>query len=121
VTNVSTDARPQYNVQGFIADYLVLGGILRRSLKPSRNRIRHSCSGAVPPGLWVGEDTQAFRVWFSVQACGFPRLFLRRRGRASPFYSYPSLIVPSQALLRWFQARLVCDEVPGLSVQLFVQ
>src|SRR6516164_2336591 len=99
-----------------IADHLVLGGILRRSLKPSRNRIRHSCSGADPPKLWVGEDAQAFRVWFSVQACGFRRLFLRRRGRASPFYAYPALIVPSQALLRWFQARLVRDEVPGLSL-----
>ena len=112
-------------MQGFIADYLVPGCILRRSLKPCRNRIRQSGSGADPPGLWVGEDAQAFRVWFSVQACGFRRLFLRRRGRASPFYSYPApaysypapaLIVPSQALLRRFQERLVRDEVPGLSL-----
>ena len=103
-------------MQGFIADYPVLGCILRRSLKPSRNRIRQIGSGADPPELWVGEDAQAFRVWFSVQACGFRRLFLQRRRRASPFYSYPVLIVPSQALLRWFQARLVRDEVPGLSL-----
>src|SRR5262249_3022692 len=51
-----------HNVRGFIADYRVLGGILRRSLKPSRNRIRHSCSGADPRGSWVGENAQAFRV-----------------------------------------------------------
>ena len=101
-------------MQGFIADYIVPGWILWRSLKPSRNRIRQS--GSDPPGLWVGEDAQAFRVWFSVQACGFRRLFLRRRGRASPFYSLPALIVPSQALLRRFQERLVRDEVPGLSL-----
>jgi len=102
-----TSATTRSRMQGFIADYLVLGCILRRSLKPSWNRIRQ---------IWVGEDAQAFRVWFSVQACGFRRLFLRRRGRASPFYSYPVLIVPSQALLRRFQARVVRDEVPGLSL-----
>jgi hypothetical protein len=45
----------------FIADHLVLGGILRRSLKPSRSRIPHS-SAADVPGLWVGEDAQAFRA-----------------------------------------------------------
>ena len=45
-------------MQGFIADHLVPAGILRHSLKPSRSRIPHS-SGAVVPGLWVGEDAQA--------------------------------------------------------------
>jgi hypothetical protein len=56
------NAKERRKVQGFIAEYLVLGGILQpRTLKPSRSRIPHS-SAADVPGLWFGEDAQAFRA-----------------------------------------------------------